>query len=346
MRWLVAVVSVLGLGLVAIATVLDDAPSASAGAPPIPATGGGLQPGSVPARYERLVLETGLMCSAAPPAIIAAQIKQESDWNPDAVSPAGAEGISQFLPTTWPSWSKPGDSPFDPNAAIPAQGRYDCAIARTMADAQQRGQLPKNVDLTSLMLAGYNAGPAKVVAAHGVPPIAETQSYVRVILASAPNFAGATADPGDGGAGSFAAREIVAAKKYIGTTYAWDGGDYLGPTRGQCVGGAAADDCNKIGFDCSGLVLYAVYVASHGTIRLSHSADEQTRHGTPVPIAHLRAGDLISFTDPGTSSAHHIGIYIGHDQLLNAPESNAYVRVDSLATPYYRSQSWRAVRYG
>jgi cell wall-associated NlpC family hydrolase len=286
------------------------------------------------------------MCPAAPPAIIAAQIRQESNWNPHAVSPSGAEGISQFLPTTWPRWADAGESPFDPTAAIRAQGRYDCAIASTMADGQRQGRLPTSVDLTSLMLAGYNAGPAAVLAAGGIPPIAETQGYVRAILASAPDFAGATASPDDVAAGSFAVREIAAARRYLGTPYAWDGGNYIGPTRGQCVGGAAANDCAKVGFDCSGLVLYAVYVASRGAIRLSHSADEQTRHGTPVPIGQLKPGDLISFTDPGASIAHHIGIYLGHGRLLNAPESNAFVRVDSLATPYYRAQTWRAVRYG
>jgi cell wall-associated NlpC family hydrolase len=343
MRWLVTSATVLVLGLVAMMTLLDEVPSASAGAPPIPGTGGGLRAGSVPKQYEALVLAAGSLCAAAPAAIVAAQIQQESDWNPHAVSPSGAEGISQFLPTTWPNWSKPGESPFDPDAAIPAQGRYDCAIAATMAQAQHDGRLPTADDLTSLMLAGYNAGPAAVLAARGIPAITETQSYVRAILASAPNFAGATAavEPG-----SFAAREIAAAEKYVGTPYAWDGGDYLGPTRGQCVSGAAADDCEKIGFDCSGLVLYAVYVASQGAIQLSHSADDQTRHGTAVPIAQLRAGDLISFTDPMSSVAHHVGIYLGNDQLLNAPESNAYVRIDSLATAYYQSQTWRAVRYG
>jgi cell wall-associated NlpC family hydrolase len=345
MRWLVVVVSVLGLGLVAMAAVFDDVPSAKASPLPIPGTGGGLRPGSVPARYARLVLEAGSMCSAAPPAIIAAQIQQESNWNPRAVSPSGAEGISQFLPTTWPTWSRAGESPFDPNAAILAQGRYDCAIATTMADAQEDGRLQKSVDLTTLMLAGYNAGPAKVLAAKGIPQIAETRGYVRVILASAPSFAGVTGGS-EVAAGSFAAREIAAARRYIGTPYAWDGGDYLGPTNGQCVGGAAANDCNKVGFDCSGLVLYAVYVATRGEIHLSHSADQQTRHGTPVPISKLRPGDLISFTDPGSTIAHHVGIYLGGNQLLNAPESNADVRVDSLATPYYHGQTWRAVRYG
>ena len=292
-----ALVGVLVLGLVGIMTVLDDAPRASAAAPPIPGTGGGLRPGSVPAPYEALVIEAGSMCAAAPPAIVAAQIQQESNWNPRAVSSSGAQGISQFMPATWPNWSKPGESPFDPAAAIPAQARYDCAIARTMASAQSRGRLPTSLELTSLMLAGYNAGPTRVLAAHGIPAISETQNYVRLILASAPNFAGATGGTGGAAAGSFAAREIAAAKKYLGTPYAWAGGDYLGPTQGQCAGGAAANDCHKIGFDCSGLVLYAVYVASRGKIRLDHSADDQSRHGTPVPVGQLRPGDLIGFAN-------------------------------------------------
>jgi cell wall-associated NlpC family hydrolase len=343
MRLLVAAVCVLALALVGVATMLDDPPPAAAAAP-LPGTGGGLMPGTVPAQYKALVLKAGSMCAAAPPSVIAAQIQQESGWNPKAVSSAGAEGISQFLPSTWPHWSRPGESPFDPSAAILAQGRYDCGLAKTMAGAKGHGQLPTSVDLTSALLAGYNAGPAAVLAAHGIPQNGQTPGYVRAILASAPSFAGATI--ADAVTGSFAAREIAAAKQYLGTPYAWDGGGYLGPTHGICVAGPAAGDCHKVGFDCSGLVMRAVFVASAGRIRLTHSADAQTHSGTPVAISQLKPGDLISFTNPGEHVAHHIGIYLGNDQLLNAPESNDVVRVDSLDSPYYRGQSWRAVRYG
>lgn len=338
-----AAVCALALGLVGMATLFDDPPPAKA-VPPLPGTGGGLLPGSVPARYESLVLRAGSACAAAPPAVIAAQIRQESGWNPRAVSSAGAEGISQFLPSTWPHWSKPGQSPFDPAAAIRAQGRYDCAIATTMAAAKKQHQLPQSMDLTSAMLAGYNAGPAAVLAARGIPQNGQTPGYVQAILAAAPDFAGATI--AGLAAGSFAAREIAAARRYLGTPYAWAGGGYLGPTLGQCVAGAATNDCHKVGFDCSGLVMRAVFLASQGRLKLPHSADAQTRGGTPVPIAQLQPGDVISFTNPGETIAHHVGIYLGDHQLLNAPQSNSVVRVDSLDTAYYRSQSWRAVRYG
>src|SRR5690348_14247105 len=122
MKWLVVAVCALVTVVVALTTVFDDVPRAGANVPPIPGTGGGLRRGLVPSRYEALVARAGSMCAAAPPAVIAAQIQQESNWNPNAVSPAGAQGISQFLPSTWPHWSKPGESPFDPAAAIPAQG--------------------------------------------------------------------------------------------------------------------------------------------------------------------------------------------------------------------------------
>jgi len=187
---LAAGVCISALVPLGLATVFDDPPPAAA-VLPLPGTGGGLRPGSVPARFESLVRQAGSMCGAAPPAVIAAQIQQESGWNPKAVSSAGAEGISQFLPSTWPNWSKPGQSPFDPAAAILAQGRYDCAIAKSMAAARREGRLPRAIDLTSAMLAGYNAGPGTAAAWLREPggsdadlyaeqiPYVETATYVR-----------------------------------------------------------------------------------------------------------------------------------------------------------------------
>ena len=70
-----------------------------------------LRPGSVPAKYLGLIQAAGSRCTAAPAPIIAAQLKQESGFDPHAVSAAGAEGIAQFLPATWKtlggSWHEP-----------------------------------------------------------------------------------------------------------------------------------------------------------------------------------------------------------------------------------------------
>lgn len=115
-------------------------------------------------------------------------MQQESDWNPNAVSSTGAEGISQFEPYTWPTWSDPGQSPFDPAAAIPAQGRFDCALAKQMDAAQAAGKLPNTIPVTNLMLAAYNAGAGAGLAAHGIPQNGQTPVYVIRITTNAANF--------------------------------------------------------------------------------------------------------------------------------------------------------------
>ena len=56
---------------------------------------------NVPSEYAAFVQAAGEVCAGIPGSLIAAQIDAESGWNPDALSPAGAQGISQFMPTTW-----------------------------------------------------------------------------------------------------------------------------------------------------------------------------------------------------------------------------------------------------
>jgi soluble lytic murein transglycosylase-like protein len=91
----------------------------------------------------------------------------ESNFNPFAVSPAGAQGIAQFIPSTAAAYGL-GD-PFDPVAAIDAQ-------AHLMSDLLRRFGSP------ALALAAYNAGPAPVAACECVPEIPETQAYVSRIF--------------------------------------------------------------------------------------------------------------------------------------------------------------------
>ena len=99
--------------------------------------------------------------------LLAAQLLAESNFNPFAVSPAGASGIAQFMPETAASYGL--SDPFDPDRAIDAQ-------AHLMSDLlEQFGEV-------SLALAAYNAGPAPVAACSCVPPYPETQGYVARIL--------------------------------------------------------------------------------------------------------------------------------------------------------------------
>lgn len=314
------------LPVAVVVLTLGSTPPAQGGAGGL---GSGLRPGSVPAAYAAFVEQAGSLCVSAPPSIIAAQIEQESGFNPRAVSPAGAEGIAQFMPETWPAWSQPGQSPFDPTAAIPAQGRYDCALAATMIAAQSDGRLPKSASVTELMLAAYNAGSGAVLGAGGIPQNGQTPDYVAAIIRDAAQYANAT---GAGlAAGSLAGKEIAVAAQEEGLPYVWGGGSYTGPTGG--------------GFDCSGLMMFVLYQASGGRVRLPHSSDLQTRSGTPVPRDQLQPGDLISFTLPGSATAHHVGLYIGNGQMIDAPDFGETVRVENLAGAYYQQQQWRVARY-
>ncbi len=339
----------VSLPLIVVAVLGGGASTAAA----VGGTGQGLKPGSVPAAYVSLIEQAGALCAAAPPSIIAAQIAQESNFDPNAVSSAGAEGISQFLPGTWTTWAQPPTaSPFDPTAAIPAQGRYDCAIAKQMQGWQDAGLLPKSLTLTQLMLAGYNAGPYGVKAAGGIPQNGQTPDYVATITTNAAKYADTT---GNAPGGSFAAKEIAAANSQIGVPYSWVGGTWTGPSLGVCGPDGAGNDCHIVGWDCSGLVMYAVYQATGGSVKLPHYSDAQigapqfTRVakgvGSSIDLALLAPGDLIGFTLPGASATHHIGIYLGGDSMVNAPQSGELVKISPLSSGYYQHQTWTVTRY-
>ncbi|WP_329615727.1 peptidoglycan DD-metalloendopeptidase family protein [Streptomyces brevispora] len=150
------------------------------------AVSGELNSGAVPALYLQWVLKAGAMCDEITAPLIAAQIEQESGWNPNAVSPAGAQGLSQFMPGTWPSYGRDDDGndeadPFDAGDAIMAQGRYDCSHADLMAGYLKKGLVRGS--LIDLVLASYNAGAGAVLSAGRVPDNGETPNYVKAINA-------------------------------------------------------------------------------------------------------------------------------------------------------------------
>jgi hypothetical protein len=103
------------------------------------------------------------------PALLAAVASQESGFDSRAVSPAGAQGLMQFMPATAQGL---GVNPMDPASAINGAAQYLSRLT------QQFGS-------TSLALAAYNAGPGTVSSYGGIPPYPETQNYVRSVLSKA-----------------------------------------------------------------------------------------------------------------------------------------------------------------
>lgn len=116
---------------------------------------------------------------------------------------------------------------------------------------------------------------------------------------------------------------ISRAESQIGVPYAWGGGDANGPTKGIRDGGVADSygDYNKVGFDCSGLVLYAF--AGVG-ISLPHYTGYQYQKGTKVSPSEMERGDLIFY---GPSGNTHVAIYLGDGQMIEAPQSGQTVSI-------------------
>jgi hypothetical protein len=129
------------------------------------ASSGGL-PAFVPQRYREMILNSATRWNVSA-ALLAAQLMAESNFNPYAVSLAGAQGIAQFMPGTAAAYGL--DDPFDAAEAIDAQ-------AHLMSD------LLKQFGSIQLALAAYNAGPGAVAACDCVPPYPETQAYVAKIM--------------------------------------------------------------------------------------------------------------------------------------------------------------------
>jgi cell wall-associated NlpC family hydrolase len=267
-----------------------------------PASGAQLALTSVPSIYAAAIEDAGTMCPILSPPLLAAQLYQESGFNPNAVSSTNAEGIAQFEPGTWPHWAIPSNaSPFDPAVAIPAAARYDCALA------QQLKGVPG--DPVANMLAGYNAGPQAVLDAHGVPPIAQTQDYVRNIEALEITFTAVSSSQLTVSAVGY--RAIVFAYDQMGKPYEW--------------GGTGVDGA----FDCSGLT-QAAYAAAG--VQIARVAADQYFDGPHPTLSQLEPGDLVFFaynlTDPST--IHHVGIYLGNGWMIDAPHTGAVIRYDRI----------------
>ncbi|MFI2203592.1 NlpC/P60 family protein [Streptomyces sp. NPDC020192] len=275
--------------------------------------GRALAKGAVPAAYQGLVQKWGNLCPELSPALLAAQLYQESGWNPKIVSSANAQGIAQFIPGTWAIYGLDanGDGKrdvWDPNDAIPSAASYDCQLAKDVK------HVPGNV--SDNMLAAYNAGAYRVIKAGGVPGISETQNYVQRINSLAKSFAAPVSriDPTQQAAGA-----IDFAQKKLGTPYLW-GGEGTAEQGGR--------------FDCSGLT-QAAY-ASVG-ITLPRVANDQYNAGPHPSRDQLLPGDLVFFsTDLSDSRAiHHVGIYVGGGYMIDAPRTGAVIRFDPIDSPDY-----------
>ncbi|OEJ20837.1 peptidase (plasmid) [Streptomyces agglomeratus] len=334
-----AVAAIVGLIMVAviglIAAVLVDG---DAEATELSDGGGGLQ--GVPAEFRSWILKADQECKqpAMVPALLAAQLYQESKFKTsreEATSHAGAQGPAQFMPGTWATWGRDADGngtapPWDIGDAVMAQGRMMCSLLKQAKNSGYGG------DVRALALAGYNAGWGRVTQYRGVPPKSfangETYNYVQIILSTMKRFQG----PGllqvsGSGSGADALRK---AATRTGTPYAYGGGGPGGPSTGFCDGtnGYLRGTCaasSTVGFDCSSLVQYAYWPKT----KLPRTAAAQygATSDRAVSRTDLKPGDLL-FWSRSSGFIYHVAIYAGDGNVLHAPRTGRHVEVAPLTS--------------
>jgi soluble lytic murein transglycosylase-like protein len=118
------------------------------------------------AAYDQLIVRAARR-HGLPPALVKAVVKAESNFQPDALSDKGAQGLMQLMPATAEDLGV--DHPFTPEENVLGGTRYLREMYDRFGDWEHA-------------LAAYNAGPGAVDRFGGIPPYAETQEYVERVL--------------------------------------------------------------------------------------------------------------------------------------------------------------------
>ncbi|MGW7362964.1 C40 family peptidase [Streptomyces sp. NPDC054841] len=223
-----------------------------------------------------------------------------------------AVGPFQFLPATWEGVGKDAgaDKTADPhNADDAALGAaiYLCGDGR---DLTKRAQL-------KAAIWQYN----------------HSNEYVTNVLGWIDQYTAAAKDPNLTSVSGTVRTVIEAALSQRGVPYSWGGGNAKGKSYGICCSPSGKSGASIKGFDCSGLTLYAYAKAG---IQLPRTAAAQAGVGQRIPASlgksALKPGDLVfyAYALGRDSTIHHVGIYVGGGQMINAARPGTVIRLDAV----------------
>ena len=224
----------------------------------------------------------------------------------------------------------PGTPAGPPAAAPPAQGSPDWDRSPASANgAPPFGDISQwDTTLPMIPSAFVSGDPVQII--NAILQIASTSAQMtadmgRKFLQKLGILPTPTGYTNDGGIpvvyGSQASEYVInRALSQRGVPYSWGGGTAAGASRGIDSG------ANTVGFDCSGLILYAF--AGVG-IKLPHYSGSQYNMGRKIPSSQMRRGDVI-FYGPGGSQ--HVTLYLGNGQMLEAPYTGSVVKVSPVRT--------------
>ena len=196
--------------------------------------------------------------------------------------------------------------------------------AQSQAQAQQLAQVQAQRDQVAGQLSAAVAADADL-RAQRARFVSWQQEQAAAERARAQAAAGRVAGQRGPVRGAGAVRTVIdRAMSQLGVQYAWGGGNGRGPTRGVRDGGIADafGDFRRVGFDCSGLMIYAF--AGVG-VPLPHYSGYQYTSGRQVPIAARQPGDMLFYADGGVIG--HVALYVGNGMMIEAPYSGSAVRL-------------------
>ncbi|WP_083280473.1 C40 family peptidase [Pseudomonas citronellolis] len=114
-------------------------------------------------------------------------------------------------------------------------------------------------------------------------------------------------------------RQLIVARAHqlVGQRYRWGG------------------ESEETGFDCSGLLVYLYRsVADQRLPRTTRSMI--ARRDATIARHELQPGDAVFFSHNGSDRVSHVGLYIGDNRFIHAPSTGKKIRIDSLASPYWK----------